>query len=87
MKVSEVYIWSNGNIMAFDGSGQQITGLQGFILDAADGLKRNCDINTKWYWADRQAGRFDMDVRWWFEKQEENNQEENNQAFIEGEKS
>jgi hypothetical protein len=69
VKVKDCWIFSNGNVMAFDASGEQITEVQGFILDIGEKLKLFCDADTEWYLADISTRRLiHADFSWWWEK-------------------
>ena len=69
-KVTELWLFSNGMVMAFDEKGEQVVGCQGFILDIADAIAEYCDSETKWFMASRE-GSVDANWSWWFRRREE----------------
>lgn len=71
MRASEVYIWSNGNVMVFDDHGNQIPKLQGTVFDLAM-VKAASDRDTEFYFGRWDEGAVKMDVAWIFEKDAEN---------------
>ena len=82
LKVSEVVIWQNGNVMAFDKNDRQVGECQGCILDSnlVNNLNEYCDETTKFYMAiysdnEGASKRYDMDVSWWFRKKKEEGNE------------
>ena len=71
MKVGSVTFFTNGMTMAFDEKGEQISKLQGFILDAEiiDKLKKHCNKDTKFYFADwNKREKLSLNIKWWFDK-------------------
>jgi hypothetical protein len=77
VKVSEVVIWQNGNVMAFNENGRQVGECQGCILDPKliHRLNGYCDEETKFSMAVCENGRtmkrYEMDLNWWFKKKKE----------------
>lgn len=76
--VKEVIIWQNGDVMAFKENGRQVPACQiGCILSSELIKKLNeyCDEDTKFYMAVKNIGvgarRYEMDVSWWFKKNQE----------------
>ena len=73
MKAKEVTIYKNGNIMAFDEKGEQMTNCQGCFLDVriVKSLNKYCDKDTQFYFGDWIHKMKDpVNVKWWFEQEE-----------------
>lgn len=62
-KIKYCLVATNGLVACQDENGEQITELQGFILDIAEKLKEYCDENTKW-----RFGIQDGNVAWYWIK-------------------
>jgi len=51
MRLKTVYIWTNGNVIAFNEYGNQVPECQGFIFDkrVASNIRRFADEKTEFY--------------------------------------
>lgn len=68
-KVKDVFIFTNGNTMVMDESGEQLPEYQGFILDIAGKLMDVCDEETNFECKEFRTGHgVRLDISWWFEK-------------------
>lgn len=71
VKIKDCILATNGMVSTFDENGEQILGLQGFILDIADKLKENCDENTKWIFGGPGKGTLDCNMSWYWKKKKD----------------
>lgn len=68
MHIKEVYIYTNGNVMAFNEDGEQVVKCQGFIFDVANKLAEWCDEKTKFSFGQWKGTMLPCDFSWWFKK-------------------
>jgi len=68
MYIRKVYIFTNGNVMAFDENGKQVPEGQGFIFDVAKSLVKYCDEKTQFYFGQWRETAIPCDFSWWFKK-------------------
>ncbi len=69
MMIKHVIILVNGMVMVFDEKGKQIPEYQGFILEVAANLAKDCDKDTKFSFSCPGVPGvevLDMDMSWWF---------------------
>lgn len=73
MKLIDVYIHTNGEVIAFDKEGNQVPECQGFILEdeVVKNLRKYADENTHFFFAEWQKQRMECDLSWWFNKRRE----------------
>lgn len=72
MKCKQVFIFPNGMVIAFDGNGEQMAGLQGQIFDSFPILRVFCDEDTKFWFALPEEGRLEaLAWSWMFKEAEE----------------
>lgn len=67
--IKEIYIWTNGMIMAFNEYGEQEPKCQGFLFErrVSDNIKKMADKNTQFYfgnWADKTKDK--VNFSWYF---------------------
>ena len=70
IKITEVHIWSNGNVSFFTDDKSQIEGNRGCLLDpkTIEIINECCDKNTKFSFGKVGSleNMVDMDLEWWF---------------------
>lgn len=71
-KVKSCTIYTNGMVISFDESGEQIPDCQGFILEIAEKLKNCCDENTMWKLGEFGKWTNDANFSWYWERKKEN---------------
>jgi len=69
MKIKSVYMFANGNVMAFDEEGKQVLKCQGFLFDVVDNLKKYCDKDTKFFYGEWKKSSVECNFSWWFLKE------------------
>jgi len=80
MKLIDVYIHTNGTVIAFNAEGKQIPECQGFILEdeVIKNLKKYADENTHFFFSEWQKQLMNCNFSWWFKKQKEAKNETKN---------
>ena len=75
MKLIDVYIYTNGMVIAFNAEGKQIPKCQGFIFEdeIIENLRKYADENTHFFFSEWEKQRMECGFSWWFKKQKEAN--------------
>jgi len=79
MKLTDVYIHTNGMVISFDEKGKQVVECQGFIFEnkVIKNLKKYADENTHFIFSQWQKQWINCDFSWWFKKREAKNEVKN----------
>jgi len=82
MKLIDVYIYTNGMVIAFNAEGKQIPECQGFILEdqVIKNLKKYANEDTHFFLAKWQKQQMKCDFSWWFKKRKEAKNEAKNKS-------
>lgn len=80
MKLTNVYIHTNGMVISFNAKGKQVPECQGFILEdeIIENLKKYADENTHFFLAEWRKQCLECNFSWWFKKQKEAKDETKN---------
>jgi len=73
MHIRKVYIFTNGNVMAFNEIEKQVPERQVFIFYVAKSLVKYCDEKTQFYFGRWRRTAIPCDFSWWFKKKRQPN--------------